>query len=389
MPEVPRYVVSGMADPVCFWQRIVSPHMAGLAAALAGAGHDVTYVAEQEMSADRAAQGWRAPSLGSARLLFASTPEAVRETVRATPAQSIHICQGFRGNGLVGVAREALALRGLRQWVIMETVDDSGWCGIPKQLEYRRLIRRWRAHLEGVFAIGHATPDWLVKHGMPGEKVFPFAYFLPDRPLRGMPRFETTAPFRLLFAGQFIERKRVDLLIDALAKIKNNAFELAVVGSGPLEGRLHAMADRLLPGRVHWLGRRPIDEMPVLMAEADCLVLPSRHDGWGAVISEALMAGTPTICSDACGAAGVVLASGYGGVFEKGDTEGLSTLLRRMLIQGRQKPFPRRKLAAWARCLGTQAGATYLHAILTHQALIGATARPHAPWGSKIESDTA
>lgn len=173
MPAVPRHVVSGMADPVWFWQRIVSPHMAGLAAALASIGHDVTYVAEQEMSADRAEQGWQAPSLGSARLLFASTPEAMRGTVRAAPAKSIHICQGFRGNGLVGAAREALALRGLRQWVIMETVDDAGWRGIPKRLEYRRLIRRWHPHLEGVFAIGHATPGWLVKRGMPAKKYSP------------------------------------------------------------------------------------------------------------------------------------------------------------------------------------------------------------------------
>lgn len=378
-----------MADPVWFWQRIVSPHMAGLAAALASAGRDVTYVAEREMSADRAAQGWQAPGLGGAHLRFAPTPEAMRETVLTAPAESIHICQGFRGNGLVGVAREALALRGLRQCVIMETVDDSGWRGIPKRLEYRRLIRRWRSQLEGVLAIGHATPDWLVKHGMPAEKVFHFAYFLPDRPLLEMPRFETTAPFRFLFAGRLIELKRIELLLHALAKMKDNAFELAVVGSGPLERRLHAMADRLLPGRVHWLGRRPIDEIPTLMAEADCLVLPSRHDGWGAVVSEALMVGTPAICSDACGAAGVVRASGCGGVFEKGDIAGLSVLLHHMIIQGRQTSDSRRKLAAWARCLGTHAGARYLDAILTHQASIDATARPHAPWELKIESDTA
>lgn len=389
MPAVPRHVVSGMADPVWFWQRIVSPHMAGLAAALASIGHDVTYVAEQEMSADRAEQGWQAPSLGSARLLFASTPEAMRGTVRAAPAKSIHICQGFRGNGLVGAAREALALRGLRQWVIMETVDDAGWRGIPKRLEYRRLIRRWHPHLEGVFAIGHATPGWLVKRGMPAKKIFPFAYFLPDRQFLQMPRFETTAPFRFLFAGRLIELKRIALLLEALAKLKDRPFELAVVGSGPLEGSLRMMASRLLPGRVCWLGQRPIDEIPMLMADADCLVLPSRHDGWGAVVSEALMAGTPAICSDACGAAGIVRASGYGDVFRTGDAAGLSALLHHMLIQGCPEPDYRRKLAVWARCLGATAGAEYLDAILTHQALMGITTRPCAPWESESESEAA
>ncbi|MFC3205342.1 glycosyltransferase family 4 protein [Aquamicrobium soli] len=375
-----------MADPVWFWQRIVSPHMAGLAAALASAGHDVTYVAEQEMSADRAAQGWQTSSLGSARSVFASTPETMRETVRAAPAKSIHICQGFRGNGLVGVAREALALRGLRQWVIMETVDDSGWRGIPKRLEYRRLIRRWHPHLEGVFAIGHATPDWLVKRGMPAKKIFPFAYFLPDRQFLQMPRFETTAPFRFLFAGRIIELKRIALLLEALARLKDSPFELAVVGSGPLEGRLRMMASRLLPGRVRWLGQRPIHEIPMLMADADCLVLPSRHDGWGAVVSEALMAGTPAICSATCGVAGVVRASGVGGVFTGGGAEAMAGLLHDALLRGRQTQERRAALAGWARCLGATAGAAYLEVILLPAPDMTVPVQSVPPWHTQNPS---
>lgn len=56
-----------------------------------------------------------------------------------------------------------------------------------------------------------------------------------------------------------------------------------------------------------------MDAARACMARADVLVLPSWHDGWGAVVSEALMAGTPAIASDACGSAGVVRASGVGG----------------------------------------------------------------------------
>ncbi len=139
-----------MADPVYFWQRIVSPHMAGLAAAMAAAGRDVTYVAERTLSADRAAQGWQVPSLGQAKLELAPDEAAVRRLVKAAPAESVHICQGLRNNQLVGIAQSALASRGLRQWVIMETVDDRGWRGVVKRLEYRRLLRQWSPRLEGI-----------------------------------------------------------------------------------------------------------------------------------------------------------------------------------------------------------------------------------------------
>ena len=70
-----------------------------------------------------------------------------------------------------------------------------------------------------------------------------------------------------------------------------------------------SLAASLLPNRVQWFGKFPMSEVAKKMADADCLVLPSLHDGWGAVVSEALIAGTPVICSDACGSAGVVEAS--------------------------------------------------------------------------------
>lgn len=368
-----------MAEPLWFWQRIVSPHMAGLATALAATGREVTYIAEEEMSAERAAQGWKSPPLGNVNLRFATTVDAVRKAVSDAPSDSIHICQGLRGNGLVRVAQNSLAARGLKQWVIMETVEERGWLSSQiKRLEYARLIRIRRKWTEGILAIGHTTPDWLIRNGMPAKRIFPFAYFLPDTASQERPTVLPRAPFRFLFVGRLVELKRVDLIIDALATLKNMAFELRIIGAGPLEVSLQARAREKLPGRVHWFGPRRIEEIPALMAEADCLILPSRHDGWGAVVSEALMAGTPAICSDACGVAGAVRASGCGGVFPTGNVEALAHLLHDAMAQDPQTPERRATLAAWARRLGATAGATYLGAILRHTKLGGE--RPWAPW---------
>src|SRR5262245_4902712 len=137
-----------MADPVWFWQDVVSPHMAGLADAIAARGRPVTYVAEQPMSAERAALGWEAPLLHAARVCFAPDANAVAELAAEAPKDSIHICQGLRGSALIGLARKALARRSLRQWVIMETVQENGWAmSHVKRLEYRRLVHRWRSRI--------------------------------------------------------------------------------------------------------------------------------------------------------------------------------------------------------------------------------------------------
>lgn len=370
----------GMHEPVWFWQTMVSPHMAGLAAALAARGTDVTYVARQPLSVDRAALGWIVPSLGRARLCLAPDRAAVEALVATAPADSRHICQGLRGNGLVRVAQNAIARRGLTHWVVMETVQERGrLSAFVKRLEYRRLLYRWRHRLAGILATGYRTPDWLAQRGMPPERIFQFAYFLPDGPSADLPLEPPSAPrYRVLFVGMFVELKRLNQLIEALAALRDVAdVELCVVGSGPLEAEWRALAERLLPGRFTWLGRLRQDEVAPVMAEADCLVLPSRHDGWGAVISEALMAGTSVICSDRCGAAGVVELSGRGGVFRAGDVAALTRLLEREIAVGRHSSAQRAALARWARCLGAAAGAEYLSEILGWQP--GAD-RPLPPW---------
>lgn len=370
-----------MTQSIWFWQGIISPHMAGLAVALSRRGCEVTYVARQALSEDRARQGWSAPPLVGVHLHLVATPDAVKERVASAPPDSVHLCGGLRGHGLIGVAQQALERRRLRQWVVLETVDDAGWIGALKRLEYARLFRRWRGRLQGVLAIGHATPDWVSSRGTLVKAVFPFAYFLPgeERERRDPP--EPRGTFRFLFVGQFIERKRLALLIETLRELKQKDFQLVVIGGGPMEGPLRALAVSALPGRVDWVGALPMEGVRAAMARADCLVLPSRHDGWGAVVSEALMVGTPVICSDACGAAGVVRDSGQGGVFERGDLAGFAVLLDRAIVKGTATEAERLSLATWAACLAADAGADYLLEILDHAD--GRGQRPLPPWKSE------
>jgi glycosyltransferase involved in cell wall biosynthesis len=120
------------------------------------------------------------------------------------------------------------------------------------------------------------------------------------------------------------------------------------------------------------------------MAQADCLVLPSVHDGWGAVISEALMVGTPVICSDACGAAGVVKASGSGGVFRRDRFDELQFELNKQLQSGSIDIDNRIRIASWARALDANAGARYLINIFDYS--INGGIRPSPPW-QKVENE--
>lgn len=369
-----------------FWQTVVTPHMAALAGACAAAGHRVTYVAQCAMTPDRIQQGWSAPEIEGVDVRLAGDAVQMRRLAAEAPRVADHLFQGLRGNDLLAVAQRELRRRGMRQWVVMEAVADAGWRGRVKRALYRALFLRYRHDLVGVLAIGGGTREWVVARGMPAGRVFPFAYFLEEpkddeSQTACSPADMVAEGFEVLFVGQLIRRKRVDLLINAFAEAVergNSRVFLRVIGVGPQAAMLQEMSEREIPGHAEWLGSMPMREVRIRMRDADCLVLPSDHDGWGAVVSEALMAGTPVICSDACGAAEAVRASGAGGVFPAGDHAALTSLLAQRIVQGRQPPASREALAAWARCLGAEAGADYLVRILVH-AEEGAP-RPRAPW---------
>ena len=367
---------------IVFWQRIVSIHQASLVAALADiSGVKVTYVAEQILSDSRRKLGWAPPSLGEAELVLVDSPQAVAELLPKFSAQAIHICEGFRKNGLVGVAQKLLRQRKARILIHAETIDDQGLPGIVKRVLYSFIVDRALPWADSILAIGRHTPGWFARRGFPESRVFPFAYFLGLPPAVDMSSFsaDENRPFQIAFVGSFIPRKRLDLLMDSLVKLADEVdFQLSVVGTGPLENQLRRLATARLGARVIWHGLLPATEIPEFLAGVDCLVLPSRYDGWGAVVSEALLVGTPAICSDTCGAAEAVKHSATGGVFPTGDADALAECLRGLIAQGPVSAERRAHLAAWAQGLGGPAGARYLIEILRHR--FENAARPVPPW---------
>ena len=351
--------------------------MTGLAEALARRGHKVVYIAEEPMSADRKAMGWEIPSLVGVDLKYMQSSLSARALVKDASPSTIHITQGFRSNGLIADAQAAIGKRGDDHFIIMETVPGTGAVGLLKRLVYRVALLRKGGQLRGVLAIGHETPSWLKELAPQNVGIFPFAYFLAPVSTDGRAKCPRQT-FRVLFVGQLLELKRLDWLISALGRIKELEFELVVVGAGPLEADLKRQAGEQIPGRAKWLGRLSRSDALAQYSDADCLVLPSRRDGWGAVVSEALMAGTPVICSSACGSAGVVRASRAGGVFETGRLDDLVSLLSNQIARGRINPHERSALSEWATCLGADAGAEYLEEIVAHRE--GGYDQVREPW---------
>ncbi len=343
---------------------MLTPHMTELAHELVLLGVDIHFVVEADLSDERRAMGWVTGNLAEITVHFVDTPKAACALVDRFPVDAVHITQGVRANGLVADAQKRIDALWRRHFPIIEKVDLRGPAGWIKPLIYAVRFRKVLRRANGMLCIGDGTDAWVAKHAPREIKVFPFAYFLRGRiPDRGA---RVAGSFRFIFVGSLIKRKRVDLLVEALAALADRPFELEIVGDGPMKGKIKDATDSQLPRRVAFCGTLPMRETIERIKAADCLVLPSDHDGFGAVLSEALINGTHAICSSKCGAAEAVHASGKGAVFTAGDADDLRRILGTMLDRGPFSAACREDLASWARCLTAEAGAHYLLRILNH-----------------------
>ena len=128
-------------------------------------------------------------------------------------------------------------------------------------------------------------------------------------------------PVRVLFVGNVKHAKGVDLLLDAFRVLRSSAT--LVLAGAIVEPGLLAR----LPERVEVAGKLDADALRSQYARAHLLVLPSRADGFGMVVGEAMRSGLPVIVSSAAGARDVVVPGRNGWVFPSGDASSLAAAL--------------------------------------------------------------
>ena len=191
-----------------------------------------------------------------------------------------------------------------------------------------RRMRKWVAsRCDRIVGVSEALKAQLISEGCPAERiaVIPMGtdlrgVFVPDGSLRS--RTE------ILFVGRLVPGKSADVLLNALPIILTSQPDvtLTVVGSGPERGKLVELARQLGVGqRVSFMGPVVHALLATHYRRATLLVLPSREEGFGLVLVEALGCGCPVVASD-LPAIRDLLNDGEGGrLFRTGDAENLAT----------------------------------------------------------------
>lgn len=144
-------------------------------------------------------------------------------------------------------------------------------------------------------------------------------------------RLGLSGKFAIGYVGRIVKEKGIADLIQALAALPERCV-LVVMGSGPLEGKLKGLAEKLaVRSSIRWVPHISSLEVPQYMNALDALVLPSRttsrwKEQFGRVLIEAMACEKPVVGSSSAEIPRVIGDAGL--VFSEGDVAALVRHLR-------------------------------------------------------------
>lgn len=189
----------------------------------------------------------------------------------------------------------------------VSTVHDLTWKRFPELLQKETLenlereMTRELTRARAIVCVSEATRrDLLELYPVEPRKAFAV--------LSGPPPSRPSAELRLdlpseyvLFVSTIEPRKNLDVLIDAFERIKDAGWNGELVVAGKTGWKAEKTVERLTTSRwsssIRRLDYVDRDQLPWLYRKARVFVLPSRYEGFGFPVLEAMEEGTPVIAA--------------------------------------------------------------------------------------------
>ncbi len=237
------------------------------------------------------------------------------------------IPQGFAGALIKKAAKKPLVL----------TVHGSDVAGLGSTPVFRPLLK-WVVRMSDVvIAVSEHLKEKLINLGADPEKIIVIHNGVnpSSRP--------TGSEKRIVFVGALVKQKGADLLLKAFKLLEEDErnVKACVVGDGPERKKLERLAARLGLKNVTFTGY--VDNLDSVFTAESMLVLPSREEGFGITILEAMARGIPVVASNTGGIPEIISDGVNGLLFEREDVGSLyrsvvklmeDTPLRIKLIDG-------------------------------------------------------
>jgi glycosyltransferase involved in cell wall biosynthesis len=214
-------------------------------------------------------------------------------------------------------------------------VTVHGWACAPGTPPVQAAVSRWLERLLGPLASRLITvSEFDRRFGIQAklvaeQRVVTVHNGMPDisAELRANP---AQTPPRLVMVARFEPQKDHGTLLRALSGLRDQPWELDLIGDGPLRSQAEALAETVgVRDRIHFLGQRR--DVARLLGRAQVSLLVSNWEGLPLSILEAMRAGLPVIASEVGGVAESVQDGETGFLVPQGGVDQLRDRLGRLL----------------------------------------------------------
>ena len=311
----------------------VQSHVRSLAEVLRRREHDVTVLAPyrsrppDQAGARRVAKAFGVPANGSvAPIAFGPLAAAsVRRALASIEPEVIHLHEPLI---------PSLSLLAL--WNANAPLVGTFHAAAEESFGYRisaPVLQRAARRLRVRTAVSDAARE-LIQRYIPGDYALTPNGVETARFAQAQPYFDDDAK-RVLFLSRIERRKGLEVLIQAMTRLRDLDAELVVAGSGPEERAARHLAERLQV-KARFMGRVADEDVPRLYRSADVYCAPGLGgESFGIVLVEAMAAGAPVVCSDLPGFRAV--AGGAGTLVPPGEAGPLADALREALSDERRR----------------------------------------------------
>ncbi|MCR4819787.1 MAG: glycosyltransferase family 4 protein [Elusimicrobiales bacterium] len=315
---------------VCLWTNRPTHHQKSFFRAcfeLPGVDFLVRYYAGRACSALRASQGWVSPELDSFEA------EAVPADILKPEMRScVHIIPALDPSGGRELAKNA-SEAGLKwmYWGERTGLHFAAKLHFNYRLFYavypflnRIRLRQYAGYIRNsamlALAQGKLAADDLISLGVKKSRIRFLSYSVPavvaSEPDEAISKFSAGRKVFLCVSG-LLYMKGLSYLLEAYAMLEPELRSrscLVFAGNGPYLAEMKQKAYSLgINDSVMFRGAVPSTEIGKVYSAGDVFVMPSLHDGWGAVLNEAASAGLPIISTEECGSAWHLIKDGFNG----------------------------------------------------------------------------
>lgn len=244
---------------------------------------------------------WATPLITHPHWILSETPQLRGDARWALLCADLAVFNYYTDWFALSVIRERA--RTGRPWVFWGERPGFLQTGLLGEVARRFLLNPLHRQPVPIWGVGHFGMEGYQREFGRHHSYENIPYFSNLERFFAIPRAEDARRV-FFYSGAMSYRKGTDLLAVAFARVaaRHPHAHLVLLGRGDMEQQ---MRNTLQPwaGQVTWLGFKPWKDLPECYAQGTVFCFPSRYDGWGLALVEAMAAGMPAIGTSRTGSA--------------------------------------------------------------------------------------